>query len=66
MVEIEIGVLRTQCLNRRIDNRQRLEKEVKTWERARNQSGAHIKWMFTAEKARAKMATAYPTPTNES
>lgn len=66
MVEIEIGVLRTQCLHRRIDNRQRLEKEVKAWERARNQSGATIQWMFTPEKARAKMARAYPNPTNES
>ncbi|MGH6815006.1 MAG: IS630 family transposase [Hyphomicrobiaceae bacterium] len=66
MVEIEIGVLRSQCLDRRIDSRPLLEHEVKAWERARNQSGARIKWMFTAEKARAKMATAYPTPTNES
>jgi transposase len=66
MVEIEIGVLRSQCLDRRIDNRHLLEKEVQAWERARNQSRARIKWMFTAEKARAKMARAYPTPTNES
>ncbi len=27
---------------------------------------ARIKWMFTSEKARNKMAKAYPTPTNES
>jgi transposase len=66
MVEIEIGVLRRQCLDRRIDNRPLLEKEVKAWERARNQSRARIKWMFTSEKARAKMARAYPTPINES
>ena len=66
MVEIEIGVLRSQCLDRRIDNRPLLEKEVNEWERARNQSRARINWMFTAEKARAKMARAYPTPTNES
>jgi transposase len=66
MVEIEIGVLRGQCLDRRIDSQPLLEKELAEWERARNQSGARIKWMFTAEKARTKMAGAYPTPINES
>jgi len=60
MVEIEIGVLRGQCLNRRIDNRDRLISEVAAWEHQRNESGAKIKWMFTAEKARTKMARAYP------
>jgi transposase len=66
MVEIEIGVLRTQCLDRRIDNRQLLVSEVAAWESQRNNSRARIKWMFTPEKARAKMARAYPIPINES
>jgi hypothetical protein len=33
MVEIEIGVLRGQCLDRRIGTRQRLESEILAWER---------------------------------
>jgi transposase len=66
MVEIEIGVLRTQCLDRRIDSRDLLVSEVAAWERQRNKSGARINWMFTPEKARAKMARAYPTPRKES
>lgn len=66
MVEIEIGVLRCQCLDRRIDSRELLESEIAVWERQRNQSGTRIKWMFTAEKARTKMARAYPIPLNES
>ena len=60
MVEIEIGVLRGQCLDRRIDSREQLESEIAAWERQRNASGARIKWMFTTDKARAKMARAYP------
>ena len=60
MVEIEIGVLRGQCLDRRIDNRERLIAEIAAWERQRNQSGARINWMFSTEKARAKMGRAYP------
>lgn len=62
MVEIEIGVLRGQCLDRRIDNRERLVSEIAAWERQRNASGARIKWMFTTDKARAKMGRAYPDP----
>ncbi len=60
MVEIEIGVLRGQCLDRRIDNRQRLEAEIAAWLRQRNASGARINWMFSTELARTKMARAYP------
>ena len=60
MVEIEIGVLRGQCLDRRIGERKKLEKEIRAWERERNKVGARIKWMFTTEKARAKMGRAYP------
>ena len=66
MVEIEIGVLRGQCLDRRIDNRDLLVSEIAHWERQRDQNGDRVKWMFTTDKARAKMARAYPTPANES
>ena len=62
MVEIEIGVLRSQCLDRRIATLERLASEIAAWERQRNASGARIKWMFTTAKARAKMARAYPEP----
>jgi transposase len=62
MVEIEIGVLRGQCLDRRIATQEHLISEISTWERQRNASGARIKWMFTTAKARAKMARAYPEP----
>ena len=60
MVEIEIGVLRSQCLDRRIETQEQLKSEIAAWERQRNASGARIKWMFTIDKARAKMGKAYP------
>jgi len=60
MVEIEIGVLRCQCLDRRIGDRGLLETEIAAWERHRNTTGARIQWMFTSEKARTKMGAAYP------
>ena len=62
MVEIEIGVLRSQCLDRRIDTKEQIESEIAAWEGQRNASGARIKWMFTTNKARAKMGRAYPQP----
>jgi transposase len=62
MAEIEIGVLRGQCLDRRIGERDRLEREIAAWEQARNAAGARVRWLFTTEKARAKMGRAYPVP----
>jgi hypothetical protein len=58
MVEIEIGGLKGQCLDRRIDNRAELVREIAAWERQRNAAGARVKWMFTTEQARAKMGRA--------
>ena len=57
---VEIGVLRGQCLDRRIDDPKRLISEIAAWKRQRNAAGARIKWMFTTDKARAKMGRAYP------
>ncbi|MET4015931.1 hypothetical protein ABIC10_001019 [Bradyrhizobium sp. S3.2.12] len=60
MVEIEIGVLRGQCLDRRIDNPKRLRREITAWERGRNAARSRIKWMFTTDKARAKWVAPIP------
>jgi transposase len=66
MVEIEIGVMRSQCLDRRIANRERLRSEIAAWQGQRNAARARIKWMFSTEHARAKIGRAYPQPANES
>ena len=60
MVEIEIGVLAAQCLDRRINSIQQLTAEIAAWEQKRNAAAAPIKWMFTTEKARIKMGRPYP------
>lgn len=59
MVEIEIGVMASQCLARRIPTKAILVSEVKAWERRRNLEGARIKWLFTVEHARKKLDRAY-------
>jgi len=59
MVEIEIGVMVAQCLDRRIPTKAMLIREVEAWERARNSAGARIKWLFTLDRAREKLGRAY-------
>src|SRR5436853_1524530 len=66
MVEIEIGVLRGQCLDRRIDDPKHLVNEIAAWQRQRNAAGARINWMFTTDKARTKMGRTYPHKSKES
>jgi transposase len=60
MVEIEIGVLKSQCLDRRIDHKDKMIAEVAAWQQQRNAQQARIQWMFTTEKAREKLHKAYP------
>jgi len=60
-VEIEIGVLRSQCLDRRIADSQTLASEIAAWQQQRTASGARIQWMFDAERARQKMGRLYPS-----
>jgi transposase len=59
MVEIEIGVLKKQCLERRIADLATLRSELAAWEKARNESGARIRWMFTVDHARKKLGKVY-------
>jgi hypothetical protein len=66
MVEIEIGVLKGQCLDRRIPDKKTLIREITSWQRARNKARSRVTWMFTIEKARAKLGAAYPAPTAHS
>ena len=60
MVEIEIGVMVSQCLDRRIPSKALLVKEVKAWQQRRNREKARIRWQFTVDKARTKLGRAYP------
>ncbi|MBK8239334.1 MAG: IS630 family transposase [Deltaproteobacteria bacterium] len=62
MVEIEIGVLSGQCLDRRIPDRAMLEVHVDAWSAARNRDGHRINWMFRVDDARRKLGHAYPKP----
>jgi transposase len=62
MVEIEIGVMVRQCLDRRIADKATLISEIAAWEQRRNSEKARIKWLFTVDRARTKLGRAYPQP----
>ena len=60
MAEIELSVLARQCLDRRIETREELEREVAAWEEERNERGIEIRWRFTTADARIKLRRLYP------
>ena len=60
MVEIEIGIMVRQCLDRRIGDVDVLAGEVGAWTAARNNERATIKWLFRVEHARDKLGRHYP------
>ena len=63
MVEIEIGVLRGQCLDRRISSRDILEAEIAAWERQRNDIAPRASnGCSRRRKLRHKLSRAYPKP----
>ena len=60
MAESELAVLTTQCLRRRIPNKQALQKEVGAWQDHRNNHHAKADWQFTTDDARVKLKRLYP------
>ena len=60
IAEIELKALSVQCLNRRIESRELLTKEVAAWEQERNDSEVWVDWQFTTEDARTRLKRLYP------
>jgi hypothetical protein len=61
VAECELAVLARQCLDRRIPDRETLQREVAAWERARNAAAVKVDWQFTTADARVKLKRLYPT-----
>jgi hypothetical protein len=60
IAEIEINIMTTQCLNRRIDNIETLRSELASWETGRNMTPKTIAWQFSTNDARTKLKRLYP------
>ena len=60
MAESELAVLASQCLHRRIADKQILAHEVTAWQDHRNKHHAKADWQFTTANARVKLKRLYP------
>ena len=57
----ELAVLTSQCLDRRIPDKQTLIDEVAAWEQERNANHTKANWHFTTSNARVKLSHLYPS-----
>ena len=60
MAESELGVLASQCLDRRIADKETLIREVAAWQTSRNENQTKANWRFTTADARIKLKHLYP------
>jgi hypothetical protein len=61
MAETEIGIMNSQCLDRRLEDQALIAREVAVWESKRNDREARIHWTFTLTAARHKLRKLYPS-----
>lgn len=61
MVEVEIAVLSSGCLDRRIPDLEMLCREIAAWEAERNARKATVNWQFNTTNARTKLKRIYPS-----
>lgn len=60
IAELELGVLSTQCLDKRIASKEQLVANVSVWETDRNARTTGVDWKFSTEDARDKLKRLYP------
>jgi hypothetical protein len=59
LAESELGVLSTQCLDRRIPDKHTLTDEIAAWQQERNVNHTKADWHFTTKDARVKLKYLY-------
>lgn len=60
IAEIELGLLKRQCLAERIDCIIKMRSEVRAWNTDRNNRQTNVDWQFRTEDARIKLKRLYP------
>src|ERR1039458_9265743 len=61
LAESELGVLSSQCLDRRIPDKQTHIDKIAAWEHDRNANHTKANWQFTTPNARIKLKHLYPS-----
>jgi hypothetical protein len=60
IAEIELSVLKRQCLAGRIACIKKMRDEVKAWNDDRNNRQSNVDWQFRTDDARIKLKRLYP------
>lgn len=60
VAEIELSVLKRQCLPERIPDIDLMKRKIRAWNNERNFKQAKVDWQFTTEDARIKLKRLYP------
>jgi hypothetical protein len=60
IAEVELAVLATQCLDRRLAGTAEVAVEIAAWEARRTAAKATVDWRFTTDQARQKLHRLYP------
>jgi uncharacterized small protein (DUF1192 family) len=60
MAESELSIVSSQCLDRRIADKETLTAEVVAWQAERNRKHTKADWQFTTADARIKLKRLYP------
>jgi hypothetical protein len=60
MAEMELSILARQCIGRRFDSVEELDRAIAAWQEERNRLGLGARWRFTTADARIKLRGLYP------
>ena len=60
IAEIELSVLKRQCLTGRIDCIKKMRSKVSAWNIDRNNRQSIVNWQFRTDEARVKLKRLYP------
>ena len=60
IAEIELSVLKRQCLPERIPDMDLMKRKIRAWNNERNCKQTKVDWQFTSEDARIKLKRLYP------
>ena len=60
IAEIELSVLKRQCLANRIPSMELMQQQVRVWNEERNEKQIPVNWQFSTADARIKLKRLYP------
>ena len=60
MAEIELRILKKQCLSKRMPDKETMQEQVEAWVADKNNKAEKTDWQFTIDKARTKLKRLYP------